>query len=156
MGSRYVLVDDKMGFDRPLISTLPVIINWAGHPEKDYFRGYVLDGRPVLFYLPAFYRSMATRLLLFDGKPAAAAETWVIHATPMRLRSGRMTRRIDFQRRFASEQEARRFLGNDTREEYALGSFNPRSSCVAVDGVPGLRLAYATGKPAVKIFERIK
>jgi len=156
MGSRYVMVDDKMGFDRPLASMLPMIISWAGHKEKDYLRAYVLDGQPVFFYLPALYRTMAMRLLMFDGKPSPATEIWVIHSTPRVLRSGRTIGSIDFQRKFQSEQEARKFLGGDTREEYALGSFNPNASCVALEAVPGLRLAYSSGSRAVKVFERAK
>jgi asparagine N-glycosylation enzyme membrane subunit Stt3 len=156
MGSRYVLVDPQVGgaeHGTAFLSMPP----WIGRNGRNYVQIMSEKGVEVRIYLPTYYRSMAVRLYLFDGQPGkAASPLYAIHSHEEHV--GRSVyRAIDFKRRFATEKEAQDFARGPQQDDFVIGGYDAKQSCVDVDGVPGLQLAYSSGGPrAVKVFERVK
>ncbi len=157
--SRYVIIEPSLGLDSSGNSRLPAIIEWSGKPVSHYVEAYWYRGGVSLFFKPAFYQLMATRLLQFEGRAVGpgrgiSTETWVIHTQVQKLPRGRNVQMIDSAVKFASEEEARASLGGNPAPGFVLGGFRGDVSCVALDAVAGLRLAYAN--ESIKIFQRVK
>jgi dolichyl-diphosphooligosaccharide--protein glycosyltransferase len=156
LGARYVIVDPQVGgADRG--TAFNAIAPWIGRNPLRYDQVFMDQGQEVRVYLPTYYRSMAFRLYIFEGQAGKAqGALYAIHTHEEQVR--RSTYRvIDFKRRFATEQEARNFAHGPQEADFVIGGFESNKSCVPVDAVPGLRLAYSSGGPrAVKVFERVK
>jgi dolichyl-diphosphooligosaccharide--protein glycosyltransferase len=160
MGSRYILVDGLNSGGNPVGFFLNML-QWAGRPGPQYvqfFSGHVADpasaGGQVTLYSPSYYSSMAVRLYLSDAQPASAkAALWVIHAHPS---AGQMLPVIDFSQKFSSPQGALDFMRGRPLRDYSVGGLDPGASCIPLDGVPGLRLAFSSsGRAPIKVFERV-
>jgi hypothetical protein len=163
-GVRYLVLDPSLPvFDLSGRSRFTAMVAWAGRQRSDYIRvllaaaGGVL--RPVVVYLPDYYRSLAVRLYLFDGKavnPSGALVIAVQHVESIEFPVIRWTRQ------FPSIEEARKFVADHPGEQLIAGSLNPIFSCVPLEPVDGVRLAFSSDPlplsptrvlHAVKVFE---
>jgi hypothetical protein len=155
LGSRYVVVDPQIG-GGPLFKSIPP---WIGRDMHEYEQ-LLLEGdlqTPVRIYLPSYFRSMAVRLYLFDGQPQEAlSRLFVIH-THQAGRGSATIRVIDSIRPVSTEQEARDYARDQPPEDLVIGGIEPKVTCVPLEGLPGLRLAYSSDSPdTVKVFERVR
>lgn len=178
LSARYVVLEPEMPAwsaqaAGPTGSKFLAFPLWTqGEKEQDEYFGFYGRGiegggvEPVLVYYPDYYRSMMARMYLFDGQGVEPREsTWVLAWKEAVSETGAAYRRITSQRRFATYDEARRYLEARPGQPLVLGGLDPARSCVPLDALESFRLALNT-KPgplgdetgrvtAVKIFERV-
>jgi len=163
LGARYVVLD-------PLTLTgfWHAIVNW-GSGENGLYRKQVYGtGRgkalvPVIIYLPEYYRSMAARLYMFDGKATPTRSQISVFTTRHGLTtSGKEYEGLISVRTFPTDQKAWQYMEANSGETMTLGSTDPTVSCVDLEDLPWIRRVFASAatplqsrsKPrAVKIFE---
>ncbi|HLH17794.1 MAG TPA: STT3 domain-containing protein [Bryobacteraceae bacterium] len=167
-GARYVIVDPEIpwfvGANR---SSFPAALIMLGRDTGDFVRVLYRDTAsglaPVPVYLPEYYRSMAARLYLADGQPAAGSHVSVFQTESRKDGRGRTIDVIVWSKAFSSEREAMAYVeANHGTVRLTAGCVDPGHSCVPLDAVPGLRRVF-TSDPgpisperrvrAVKIFE---
>ncbi len=149
---------------------LPATVAMAGRQIERYSRVFFMQGPGgehirLRVYLPDFYRSMAARLYLFDGRriDTKTRGVQVFLTTPVLANSGAYEETIQSVRNFASEKEAEQWMVQHPYETASLASADPTASCVDLEEIPWLkrvfisrneRLVGYTQPVAVKIFER--
>jgi len=167
-GARYVIVDPEIpwfvGANR---SSFPAALIMLGRDTGDFVRVLYRDTAsglaPVPVYLPEYYRSMAARLYLADGQPAAGSRVSVFQTESRKDWRGRPLDVIVWSKAFPSEREAMAYVeANHRTVRLTAGCVDPGHSCVPLDAVPGVRRVF-TSDPgpisperrvrAVKIFE---
>jgi dolichyl-diphosphooligosaccharide--protein glycosyltransferase len=163
MGTRYVVLDPVF-----LRSTWPAIVIWAGGDDARYRKqvfavGAGGRGAPITVYLEDFYRSMASRLYLFDGHTTASRFRITVFTTRReRATSGKDYDVLIAQRDFPSPQKAYDYMAANTGETMILGSTDPTISCVELEPLPWTNRVFTSDETpltgdqlprAVKIFE---
>jgi len=166
LGARYVMLGP-----RQVTVEFPSLIRTAGRDLDRYSRIFDLPlpgGKPAptRFFFPAFYRSMAARLYLFDGRRVDTSQGVVVLLTqPAPSAEGAPNETIQSVRRFASQKQAEEWMAQHPFESAHLASADPASSCVDLEELPWLRRVFASrderiaGNPqpaAVKIFQLAK
>lgn len=149
---------------------LPATMAMAGRRIDEYSRVFYTPGPggryiPVRVYLPAFFRSMAARLYLFDGR-AIDTKTRGVHVfltRPVLAKPGVYEETIESVRSFASEKEAEQWMVQHPNETATLASADATASCVDLEEIPWMKRVFVSGNEqvvgyrqplAVKIFER--
>jgi dolichyl-diphosphooligosaccharide--protein glycosyltransferase len=148
---------------------LPALVAMAGRRIDQYSRVFYLPvagGQPVRLrvYLPAFYRSMAARLYLFEGRriDTGTRGVKVFLTMPVRTDSGEYEETIQSVRDFASAEEAGRWMAQHPYETANLASADVTASCVDLEEIPWLKRVFVSRSEqvvgykqpaAVKIFE---
>ncbi|HEY1337814.1 MAG TPA: STT3 domain-containing protein [Bryobacteraceae bacterium] len=158
---RYVVIDPSLPlFDMAGGSHFVAILSWAGRLRDDYFRVFYTAAEnglhPVVVYLPDYYRSLAVRLYLYDGRAVEPKnETFVFStsgAPPI----------IRWNRRFETQSAAEAFVLTHPAERLTLGGVSPAATCVALEPVEGVHRVFSSDpspiRPdrvirAVKVFE---
>jgi len=144
------------------------ILRWAGKDAREFYDLYWRadeDGTPtpVLFYYPAYYRSMAVRLFYYDGMPIEPRDSaWVISYREVEGAGG-FYKQILSSHLFEDYEDAAAFLAAQTEGHWRLGGFDPLLPCVPVAAAGRLRKVYASAEagisgpgfalPALKIFD---
>lgn len=142
----------------------------AGRAADDYLRFVSFPserGKPVhgILYRPAFYRSMAARLDLFDGRAVDTRAYGVdVYVTaPQRGDGSMFDESVVVVHHFASEKEAEDWLVGHPNESATIASTHIDQSCADLEEIPWIRLAFVSEGSgpfslrhpgAVKIFER--
>jgi len=163
LGTRYVIVNSDL-----LISDWPALVIWADgegarYRKKVFAVGEGGRGVPITIYLQDFYRSMAARLYLYDGKPAPERVRMTVFTT----RREHATSGLDYdvliaKREFPSEQKAFDYMAANTGENMVLGSTDPTVSCVDLEPLTWAKRVFTSDETplagnrvprAVKIFE---
>jgi asparagine N-glycosylation enzyme membrane subunit Stt3 len=153
----------------PVSFELPALVAMAGRRIDDYSRLFYMQvpgGQRirVRVYLPAFYRSMAARLYLLDGRriDTGTQGVQVFLTMPVRANSGVYEETIQSVRKFASEKEAGQWMALHPYETANLASMDATVSCVDLEETPKLKRVFVSGSDrlvgykqptAVKIFE---
>jgi hypothetical protein len=149
---------------------LPATVAMAGRRIDEYSRVFYTP-RPggehnrVRVYLPAFFRSMAARLYLFDGRAldTKTRGVQVFLTRPVLANPGVYEETIQSVRSFASEKEAEQWMAQHPYETASLASADPTASCVDLEEIPWLKRVFVSRDEqvvgyrqpvAVKIFER--
>lgn len=164
IGARYALVSPAV-----LLQTRG-LAQAAGRSDDEYLRFVSVpdpEGKThrAILYRPAFYRSMAARLELFNGHSVDTRLRGVdVYVTTTGRSPGKpFDESISAVHHFASEADAESWLMRHPEEDATLGSTNPDQSCVDLEEVPWIRPAFvskgdgpfsARHPGAVKIFER--
>jgi dolichyl-diphosphooligosaccharide--protein glycosyltransferase len=163
LGTRYVVLDPVF-----LRSTWPAIVIWADGDDARY-RKHVFAvgaggrGTPITVFLQDFYRSMASRLYLFDGQTTASRFRITVFTTRReRASSGKDYDVLIARRDFPSEQKAFEYMAANTGEAMVLGSTDPTVSCVELESLPWAKRVFTSDETpltgdrlpsAVKVFE---
>jgi dolichyl-diphosphooligosaccharide--protein glycosyltransferase len=163
MGTRYVMLNSIL-----LTTNWPSLIIWADSDDTR-FRKKVYGvsaggtGVPVVIYMQDFYRSMAARLYLYDGRPSGPRVRFTVYTTRrLRANSGLDYDVLISQREFPSEQKAFAYMAANTGETMVMGSTDPTVSCVALEDLPWARQVFTSDETplaanraaqAVKVFE---
>ncbi len=167
LGSRYIMVDPGL-----LTADWPALVVWADSDNARYRKKVFAMGRGVkacrgvpmpTIYLQDFYRSMAARLYLYDGRPAPEHVRMTVFTTRReRATSGQEYDILIAKREFPSEQKAFDYMAVNTGETMVLGSTDPTISCVDLDALPWAKRVFTSDETplagnrvprAVKIFE---
>ena len=170
LGARYVIVDPAIpaapyGAAGPGNSQFRAMTGWTDRPLRDFIGLYNLPlegggAQPVIVFYPEYFRSMASRLYLHDGRDYEPRQATTVFA----LREGEGLKTISSQRTFGTYEQARRYMDARPDQNLLLGTMDPYKSCVPLEAVEGLSLVFnsrlgpVVGKDgkirAVKIFER--
>ncbi|MEZ5396648.1 MAG: hypothetical protein R2724_28200 [Bryobacterales bacterium] len=169
-GTRYVIADDTLpllqpGSD-PDTGEITAMMGWTRDPLGRYFKLVELplgEGavKPVLIFLPSYFKTMGMRLYLHDGQTYEPSNATTVFS----LREGKgPLERISSQRTFPTYEEAQRYLEARPGQDLLLGTLNPLKSCVPLTPARGLRKVFDSGPEslvgddgtmhAIKIFER--
>lgn len=163
MGTRYVMVNAVL-----LTSNWPSLIIWADSDDMRFRKrvyGVAAGGRgvPVVIYMQDFYRSMAARLYLYDGRTVGTRVRFTVFTTRhLRANSGLDYDVLISQTEFPSEQKALQYMAANTGENMVLGSTDPTVSCVDLEELPWAKRVFTSDETplasnraprAVKIFE---
>jgi dolichyl-phosphooligosaccharide-protein glycotransferase len=165
-GARYVMVDPQMPLGDPNSIFFPSAAQILGRDLRDYFRVMVQANRAIVWnvpvYLPAYYRSMAARLYLFDGAEVPGTGPWLFETQPTTTTRGTPVELIKWSQHFASEREAYAYMRANPAVKLTMGCLDPRVSCFPIPAVEGLRRVFTSDphpvspedpQHAVKIFE---
>ncbi len=168
-GARYVIVDDAMpirqvGGSEIGIGTVASMATWQQQPVETLVERYEVraqDGnwRPVFFYYPSYFRSMATRLQTFSGQPVHQPQSiWVVSFEPHLRADGALVKRVTRMQSFTSYRHAIDELAQLAGNHHRLVSTDPAASCVPLEALNGLRRVYPPVRhdlkapPPVQIF----
>jgi dolichyl-phosphooligosaccharide-protein glycotransferase len=145
-GAKYVVIGPGQ-----VTNELPTILKTAGRDIDDYSRQFyvpVPGGQRVKarFYLPAFYRSMAARLYLFDGRRIETRKGVLVLSTA----PSRDEETVQSVRQFASEKEAGQWMAQHQNETVILASGDATESCVDLDEIPWIRRVFVSNDERIR------
>jgi hypothetical protein len=152
LGARYVAIGPgSITFELPSLAAM------AGRQIDQYSRVFYVpdpggESIRIRVYLPAFFRSMAARLYVFDGRriETTAKGVRVFLTAPALSKSGLYEETIRSIRNFASEREAEQWMALHPSETANLASADPASSCVDLDEIPWLTRVFLSRNEQVK------
>lgn len=111
------------------------------------------ERRPILIYMPDYFRTMAVRMYNFDGRAIVAGPVVSVFT----VLPGQQAEAVVSERRFPSEAAARKFMESNPGEQMFLGSRDPMMSCVDIEQLTEVKRIFASaetaGLRAVKVFE---
>ncbi len=169
-GARYVIVDNAMpirqiGGSEIGIGTVASMATWHQQPVENLVERYEIraqDGswRPVFFYYPNYFRSMAPRLQTFSGQAVhQPGSIWVVSFEPHLRADGALVKRVTRMKSFTSHRQATDELAQLPGNHHRLVSTDPTASCVPLEALTRLRRIYPSERdsleapPPVQIFE---
>jgi asparagine N-glycosylation enzyme membrane subunit Stt3 len=164
IGARYAAIGPgSITFD------LPSLVATAGRRIDEYSRVFYMEnsgGQRIRLrvYLPAFYRSMAARLYVFNGRlvDTGTHGVQVFLTTPAPAKPGEYEETIRSVRNFPSEKEAEQWMALHPYETANLASADATVSCVDLEEIPWLKRVFVSRNEqvvgsrqpsAVEIFE---
>ncbi len=172
--TRYIVVDERLPLwpysGEVMIGDFPAFFEYSRvHRRNDYLLPAFemnADGKPApkMFYLPAYYRSMAVRLFVFGGQAVDGRDG----ATLVFLQQKPSPRGGSYQevtgiKRYESAQEAIAAEAGCRNQGCVVAGDNPMISCVPLVALQQLRPAFASttsaigfgrsGRRAVQVYE---
>ena len=148
--ARYVILDQaSVVFDRTHASELGFALQILGRDMNSYLRVVWLNGVTVQLWLPEYYRTMAARLYLADGKAVTGGKPWVVETRPELSRGNRLVDVVLWHRQFETEEEANQYMNANPQRRLVLGCVDPEISCVSLPAVRGIHPVFrATARSA--------
>jgi hypothetical protein len=178
--ARYIVVDKRLPLwptseevpEEVMIGDFPAFFEYSqAHKRNDYLLLASVpkaEGKPArkMFYLPAYYQSMAIRLFVFGGQAVDGRNGAIILFLQQKtLPQGGSYPEAVGAKRYESPQEAIAAEANCRNQGCVLVGDNPMVSCVALDALQQLRPAFASttsvlgfgrsGRKAVQVYEFI-
>lgn len=167
--TRYVVVDERLPLwpnsGEVVIGAFPAFFEYArARRPEDYLQVAFesnAEGKPApkMFYLPAYYRSMAIRLFVFGGQAVDGRDGAML----LFLQRKGSYQEVVGTKRFASAQEAVVAEAACRDQGCVLVGDNPMVSCVPLDALQQLRPVFAStssvlgfgrsGRKAVQVYE---
>jgi len=162
LGAKYLLVDKSACFfgggPNFRFATLALL---AGRLPSEFYRTIRWAGRNVGVYRSAYYHTMAAHLYLHDGEAVPDSGVVLFELTEADDGHHPKPQAVDF-RRFSTEAEAAQYTSAHPGRKFIYGCIDPGRSCVKLDEIPSVRLAYSSDPGpispqrvvrAVKVFE---
>jgi oligosaccharyl transferase (archaeosortase A-associated) len=160
--SKYIIVDDST-----IANFFPSISIYTGVNVNQfsdiYYMGVINSMKPVRYYYPEYYQSLAVRLYIFNGAQFIPSSVNVISYTNEVSPDGVPVKLVKSTKSFSSYQAAQDFIASQTSGNYRIVSGNPLVSAVPLEPLEHYSLVYSstqsssilsdTNMPAVKIFE---
>ncbi|MCJ7523064.1 MAG: hypothetical protein MUP21_12735, partial [Dehalococcoidia bacterium] len=177
LGSRYVIIDLAMALheinpEKDEYGSFYAMLEWAGKEETDFFEVYYRRGEsgkyePEILYYPEYYRSMSSRLYIFDGKEWTPQKTVVISWTEKELTDSKgnklRSKVISNEKIFANYEDANIFIKENP--DYLIVGTNPLYSPIPLEQLENYKLIHESTPPEaepgyvsiseVKIFEYV-
>jgi dolichyl-phosphooligosaccharide-protein glycotransferase len=172
--TRYIVVDERLPLwpssGQVIVGDFPAFFEYSRvHRRNDYLLpAYELnaDGKPApkVFYLPAYYRSMAVRLFVFGGHAVDGRDgATIVFLQEKPSPGGGTYREVTATKRYESSQEAIVAESGCRNQGCVLVGENPTISCVPLEVLRQLRPAFASttsvigfgasGRSAVQVYE---
>jgi asparagine N-glycosylation enzyme membrane subunit Stt3 len=170
--SRFVVVSDDLVYlpapDGAFVGKFDYLPRALGESPGRYFdiyheyRGGATLRQVVLFH-EDYFQTLASRLLLFDGRAVQPVRMGVISWVPRTGVGGQPLKEIVASREFTSYPEARAYLEELGEGNHAIVSRSPMETCVPLETLTNYRLAFEsgdgagrpTGRGSVRVFERL-
>ena len=172
-GARYVIVDSSLFLQKPRgrheSSRGGLFASLAASSSQTVDRFYELyarrdaDGvtRDYYLFYPEYFRTMACRLYLYGGRPAAVSRYWVVTFADERGENGARRKRITDLRSFAHYRDAMNAVLRAPAPNRRLVSIDPLETCIPLEPLVGYEAVFASGerdpnsgRSAVQIFRR--
>ena len=161
LGAKYLLVDQSICFFAGARFRFATLAQLAGRYPSDFYRTIQWNGQSVGVFRAAYYHTMAAHLYLHDGE--AVPDSGVVLFELVATDDGHHPKpeAVDLQR-FATEAEAAQYAAAHEGRRFVYGCIDPGHSCVKLDQIPSVRLAYSSDPNpispervirAVKVFE---
>jgi dolichyl-phosphooligosaccharide-protein glycotransferase len=175
--TRYVVLDERLPIwpserasEGVMIGDYPAFFAYSqAHRQSDYLQlAYVsnVDGKPApkVFYLPAYYRSMAIRLFVFGGQALDGRDgAMILYLQKKTFPHGGTYQEVAGTKRFATAQEALAAEAGCRDKGCVMVGDDPVVSCVPLDPLRQLRPVFAStrsvlgfgrsGRKAVQVYE---
>lgn len=162
MSARYAVLNPWV-----LTSDWPAIVLWADGDNSRYRKTIYAAGPggrgiPVRIYLPDYYRSLAVRLYMFDGRSTGVIPEVSVFTTRREKTAQGEFEFLVAERKFPSAQKASDYMMVNSGEDMTLGSTDPTKSCVELPDLPWVRRVFTSDETplridrpprAVKVFE---
>jgi asparagine N-glycosylation enzyme membrane subunit Stt3 len=163
LGAKYVILDPT-----EVTSYWHAIVLWGGGDDAQYRKRVFAvwpGGKAIqlFIYLPDFYRSMAARLYIFDGKATLANLKFSVFVTHRaRAADGTDYDVVVSVHDFQTQQQAWDYMSANPAENIILGSADPTVSCVELEDLPWAKRVFTSDETplrarilpqAVKVFE---
>jgi dolichyl-phosphooligosaccharide-protein glycotransferase len=156
--TKYIMIDDTT-----IGSKMGGVTTYAGLSLSQFMEVYyTVSGslyKPVLYFHPAYYQSMAVRLYSFAGAEVNPANTLVISWQAKTDQSGRQFKAVVTSNSFSTYNEAKAFIDQQKTGNYEIIGTASNQSPVPLPSLPNYKAVYDTGgqdAKAVRIFEYIK
>ena len=172
--TRYVVVDERLPLwpssQEVLVGDYPAFFEYSKtHRRNDYLQlAYVSngDGRPApkMFYLPAYYRSMAIRLFVFGGQAVDGRDgAMILYLRKKTFPRGGTYQQVAGTKRFITAQEALAAEAGCRDQGCVVVGDDPMVSPVPLEPLQQLRPVFASttsvlgfgrnGRKAVQVYE---
>ena len=143
------------------------VATWLGKDPTEFIDVYhKVEGTkamPVIYFHPAYYRSLSVRLYNFDGEAVTPQNPVVISYQDKVSREGIPYKQITNEEEFDSYEEAKAYLLNQKSDNYRLAGNNPFISPVPLEALKQYQLVHSSRQsvkhsaegtvPEVKVFE---
>jgi dolichyl-phosphooligosaccharide-protein glycotransferase len=165
LGVKYVIIDQATPD-----SIFYTLAAWTGGTLEQYrdvfYQRQENKLSPVILFYPEYYRSMAVRLYTFRGEAVSAQSALVISYQQKQNREGVLYKEIISSKTFSTYEEAAGYVAQQKSGSYAIGSTNPASSPVPLEGLRHFKLIHNSAgatvdpitrvAPETRIFEYVK
>jgi hypothetical protein len=171
--TRYVAVDERLPLwpsEDVLIGDYPAFFEYSqAHRRSEYLQvAYVSNaaGKPApkMFYLPAYYRSMAIRLFVFGGQAVDGRNgALILYLQKKTFPHGGTYQEVAGTRRFVTAQDAFAAEAGCRDNGCVVVGDDPMVSCVPLEPLQQLRPVFAStssvlgfgrsGRKAVQVYE---
>ena len=174
LGARYIAVDWQLQWTNTLSASaqrgfFQAIALAAGRNLSDYCGLFSeasvsagMSETPVVYCYPEYYRTMAMRLYLYGGRAATPAAPVVVVSHRREMRGTRAVNVVTQEWRFATYDEASRFVTSSGRPDVTIVSKHPHETCVPLEALSSYTTVFkaierdggdATAPPVVQLFE---
>ncbi len=160
---RYVIVDSELASYEGKFHALPT---WNGETYQKYYDIYIQKQGdkyvPSILFHPEYYRSMAIRLYNFEGKEVVPATVDVIEYRLVQMADGQEFKELINDNKFASYEEAVKFVEDNRGKNYEIVGADPYHSPVPLEALKNFKLVYGSkdkttpengSNSLIKIFE---
>lgn len=160
---RYVIADYELAaYD----GKFHALATWNQETYDSYYEIYIQKKDnsyvPSILFHPAYYRSMITRLYNFEGKEVVPSNVDVIEFKIVQLQDGKKFKELIDNKRFASYDEAVKFMESQKGKKYEIVGADPYNSPVPLEALKNYKLIYSSkdktsaengSNSLIKIFE---
>jgi asparagine N-glycosylation enzyme membrane subunit Stt3 len=174
LGVRYIAVDWQLQATNTLSADAQrgffrAIALAAGRNPSDYCGLFSEDAvaqetprTPVTYCFPEYYRTMAMRMYLHGGRAATPAGPVMVLSYRREIRDRQLTNIVTGEWRFATYDEASRFVTASGRRDVAIVSKRPHETCVPLEALSSYAPVFkasgrdgrgATAPRVVQLFE---
>jgi oligosaccharyl transferase (archaeosortase A-associated) len=162
---KYVIIDGDT-----IINKYPNVATYAGISSDQFIEIYSApsyNNRPVNYFYPPYFQSMAARLYYYNGKDVTSTNTSVISYVEKKDKNGVPYKEITDTKTFSTYEEAAAFVAKQPAGNYKIANYLPPTNPISLKGLQHYKLVYSSSQnsldiplnwniPAVKIFEFIK
>jgi dolichyl-diphosphooligosaccharide--protein glycosyltransferase len=141
--------------------TFPNLVTWAGKEANKFSETFqAKDGqgqlRPIVLFLPDYYRTLIVRLYVFGGERTVPRDsTYVFTYAEGPQADGTIAKEILEAQRFKTYEDAVVYLDRVGHTNRVIGGLDPELTPVPLEPLTRLRLIHESpaAPPAVRIFE---
>jgi dolichyl-phosphooligosaccharide-protein glycotransferase len=156
--TKYIMIDDTT-----IGTKMGGVTTYAGLNLSQFMEVYyTVSGslyKPVLYFHPAYYQSVAVRLYSFAGAEVTPTNTLVISWQAKTDQNGRQFKAVVTSNSFSTYNEAAAFIAQQKTGNYEIVGSASNQSSVPLKSLPNYKAVYDTGgqdAKAVRIFEYTK
>jgi len=154
----YVIIDYQTA-----ITKFPAIAIRSGQGTEEIYDFYLVPQNggfiSVPLFYPAYYRSLSTRLYIFDGDAVIPTISWVISYGEKVINGGEPQKHLTGVEQFDTYEEAEAYRLSQSSDNYRIVSVSPFLTPVPLEAVQNYRLVHSAGTvmhPDVGVFTEVK